>query len=184
MFTCLCVLETDCSHSCFIYSTQRWGTVVIMSIGRNQRRNRGGRNMGGEESRRRRESWRLLLSALWIKTNGVPRLSSQAEKHHVRFCLLLLTLWHVMTRQNLTRTHTHTHMSHSVGKHSGGNLIIVFTNTPLLKLPTCHHHGSPIYGQIRKLAEKVTLHTLISAPPLECTPPNSLSLSSLYSFLP
>lgn len=31
-----------------------------------------------------RGSWRLLLSTVWIKTNGVPLLSSQAEKHHVR----------------------------------------------------------------------------------------------------
>lgn len=114
-----------------------------------------------KESRRCRGSWRLLLSALWIKTNGVPRLSSQAEKHHVRFCLLLLSLWRVMTCQNLT--HTHTHTSHSVGKHCGGNLIIVFTSTPLLKSPTCHHHGSSIYGHIRESAEKVTLHPPVSS---------------------
>lgn len=49
---------------------------------------------GGARQKRRshRRRWRLLLSAAWIKTNGVPLLSSQAEKHHVRVCLLLLSL--------------------------------------------------------------------------------------------
>lgn len=49
-----------------------------------------------EQGRRRREShrgsWRLLLSTVWIKTNGVPLLSSQAEKHHVRVSLLVVSL--------------------------------------------------------------------------------------------
>lgn len=39
-------------------------------------------------------AWRLLLSTLWIKTNGVPLLSSQAEKQRICSCFLSLSHRH------------------------------------------------------------------------------------------
>lgn len=38
--------------------------------------------------------WRLLLSTVWIKTNGVPPLSSQAEKQRICSCSLSLSCRH------------------------------------------------------------------------------------------
>lgn len=132
--------------------------------GRGGAERRGSRSDGGHVGG-------LLLSTVWIKTNGAPRLSSQAEKHHVRcaaprraapLCLLSVTCHHQPEpRRNTAETLTHTppvNMSPSAARGSG-NVIIVFTARPLFKLHTCHHHGSSTYGQMEGGARNVTSHT-------------------------
>lgn len=102
---------------------------------------------GGARQKRRshRRRWRLLLSAAWIKTNGVPLLSSQAEKHHVRVCLLLLSLsCHVIIskkkrkkKKNITVTgagkHSDTHCQYVSLGHARGksdDCFFFFRNDP------------------------------------------------------
>lgn len=113
----------------------------------NQRRTRGGERGARQRRWSHRRRWRLLLSAAWIKTNGVPLLSSKAEKHHVRVCLLLLSLsCHVIiskTNQKKqltvtgTGTHSDTHCQYVSLGHARGNLIIVFLEMTHIPYAVC-----------------------------------------------
>lgn len=122
---------------------------------------------GGARQKRRshRRRWRLLLSAAWIKTNGVPLLSSQAEKHHVRVCLLLLSLsCHVIISRKKKERKKKTSLSQaqeSIQTHTvntshlamrGGNLMIVFFFLEMTHIP-----WQPYVWPDGRQAQEVTL---------------------------